>query len=63
VQTSLNILYLICCLLDTQISKQMKYTITRQFALKKQKFEVISDSKVVCKVKAVESKTYKDQFK
>jgi len=41
----------------------MKYTITRQFALKKQKFEVISDSKVVYKVKAVESKTYKDQFK
>ncbi|CAF3392214.1 unnamed protein product [Rotaria sp. Silwood2] len=40
----------------------MKYTITRQFSFTNEKFEIISDSKMVCTVKATPSKDYKGQF-
>ncbi|CAF1167610.1 unnamed protein product [Adineta ricciae] len=41
----------------------MKYTISRQFSLNKEKFEVICNAKTVCTVKASPSKENKDQFK
>ncbi|CAF4813813.1 unnamed protein product [Rotaria sp. Silwood1] len=40
----------------------MKYIITRQFSFTNEKFEITSNSKVVCTVKATSSKNYKGQF-
>ncbi|CAF2514030.1 unnamed protein product [Rotaria sp. Silwood2] len=46
----------------SSMQKQMKYTITRQFSLRKEKFEIISGSKTVYAVKATPSKEHKGQF-
>jgi len=41
----------------------MKYTIARQFAIRKEKFEIICDSKTVSTVKVTRSKDHKGQYK
>ncbi len=41
----------------------MKYTITRTFSLKNEKFQIICDSKSLCTAKATPSKEYKGQYK
>lgn len=41
----------------------MKYTITRQFSIKSEKYDIISGSKTVCTAKATSSKEYKGQYK
>ncbi|CAF0854995.1 unnamed protein product [Rotaria sp. Silwood1] len=40
----------------------MKYTITRTFSLKNEKFEIACDIKPLCTVKASPSKEYKDRY-
>ncbi|CAF1471750.1 unnamed protein product [Rotaria sordida] len=40
----------------------MKYIITRQFSFTNEKFDITSDSKLVCTVKATRSKNSKGQF-
>ncbi|CAF4512929.1 unnamed protein product [Rotaria sp. Silwood1] len=46
----------------SSIQKQMKYTIIRQFSLRKEKFEIIGGTKPVCTVKATPSKDRKGQY-
>ncbi|CAF4558070.1 unnamed protein product [Rotaria sp. Silwood1] len=40
----------------------MKYTIIRQFSLRKEKFEIVGGTKTVCTVKATPSKDHKGQY-
>ncbi|CAF0929847.1 unnamed protein product [Adineta steineri] len=40
----------------------MKFTITRQFSFNNEKYEIISDSKSICTVKATPSNEYEGQF-
>ncbi|CAF1286683.1 unnamed protein product [Rotaria magnacalcarata] len=40
----------------------MKYTITRQFSLRNEKYEIVSGSKTICTVKATPSKEHAGQF-
>ncbi|CAF1315884.1 unnamed protein product [Adineta steineri] len=49
--------------LASSVMSSIQYTIARQFSIKKEKFEIISDSKSICTVRATHSKEYKGQFK